>query len=111
MPPDFPSSRLDDLVKNLKLPISVIPAKAGIQFFPARTNSRDSGFRRSDDFLQDHQIWWICKSLQMSDGKNLEARRAFQGFIKSERSSRSGLFIGPAQVVIGKITLPAAIVG
>jgi hypothetical protein len=34
---------------------SVIPAKAGIQFFQILMNSLDSGFHRSDDFLQDHQ--------------------------------------------------------
>jgi len=48
--------KYDDFVKSLKLPIFVIPAKAGIQLFQVVTNSLDSGFHRSDDFLRDHQI-------------------------------------------------------
>ena len=47
-------SILDELVKSLKRRISVIPAKAGIQFFQIRKNSLDSGFHRSDDFLRKH---------------------------------------------------------
>jgi hypothetical protein len=34
--------------------LSVIPAKAGIQFFQLVRNSLDSGFHRSDDFLRVH---------------------------------------------------------
>jgi len=45
---------IDGLVKSLKLPIFVIPAKAGIQFFQVVTTSLDSGFHRSDDFLRNH---------------------------------------------------------
>jgi hypothetical protein len=45
----------DGFVKSLKLPIFVIPAKAGIQFFQVVTTSLDSGFHRSDDFLRDRQ--------------------------------------------------------
>ena len=42
--------------KKSEIPYSVIPAKAGIQFFQIITNFLDSGFHRSDDFLRDHQI-------------------------------------------------------
>jgi hypothetical protein len=45
----------DDVVKSMKRRISVIPAKAGIQLFPILKNSLDSGFHRSDDYLEDHQ--------------------------------------------------------
>jgi len=53
----------DDLVKSLKRPISVIPAKAGIQLFQILKNSLDSGlrraqpsrFHRSDVFLRQHK--------------------------------------------------------
>ena len=48
---------LDGFVKSQKRPFSVIPAKAGIQFFRGVTNHLDSGFHRSDDFLQSHQSW------------------------------------------------------
>jgi hypothetical protein len=52
---------LDDLVKSLKMPFSVIPAKAGIQLFQ---DVLDPGFRRGDasrDFLRVHQIGWLRK--------------------------------------------------
>ena len=49
-------SILDALVRSRKWPFSVIPAKAGIQFFRAVTNPMDSGFHRSDDFLRDCQF-------------------------------------------------------
>jgi hypothetical protein len=52
---------LDDLVKSLKLPIFVIPAKAGIQFFQVVTTSLDSGFHRSDDFLRNHHVCLLKK--------------------------------------------------
>ena len=52
---EFQGSMIDDLVKSLKKRISVIPAKAGIQFFQILKNSLDSGFHRSDDFLREHQ--------------------------------------------------------
>ena len=50
------SAKVDGLVKSLKLPIFVIPAKAGIQFLQVVTTSLDSGFHRSDDFLRNHQV-------------------------------------------------------
>jgi len=34
---------IDDLVKSLKIPFSVIPAKAGIQYFQRLINTLDSG--------------------------------------------------------------------
>jgi hypothetical protein len=45
---------LDGLVKSPKRRFSVIPAKAGIQFFQIVINYLDSGFHRSDDFLRVH---------------------------------------------------------
>jgi hypothetical protein len=48
-------AKIDGFVKSLKLPIFVIPAKAGIQLFQGVL---DPGFRRGDglfDFLRDHQ--------------------------------------------------------
>ena len=47
--------KIDGLVKSLKIHFSVIPAKAGIQYFWIVINSLDSGFHRSDDFLRNHQ--------------------------------------------------------
>ena len=49
-------AKFDELVKSPKTPFSVIPAKAGIQSFQAVADHLDSGFHRSDDFLQMHQI-------------------------------------------------------
>jgi len=46
---------IDEFVKSPKVGFSVIPAKAGIQFFPPVISSLDSGFHRSEDFLRDHQ--------------------------------------------------------
>jgi len=46
---------MDDLVRSLKLPIFVIPAKAGMTFFQVVTTSLESGFQRSDDFLRNHR--------------------------------------------------------
>jgi hypothetical protein len=46
---------VDSLVKSRKTPLSVIPAKAGIQFLQLVTKAPDSGFHRSDDFLRLHQ--------------------------------------------------------
>ena len=46
---------IDGLVKSRKTPLSVIPAKAGIQFIQIVTKALDSGFHRSDDFLRMHQ--------------------------------------------------------
>jgi hypothetical protein len=51
----FMPLNIDEIVKSLKIRFSVIPAKAGIQFFQIVINSLDSGFHRSDDFLRDHQ--------------------------------------------------------
>ena len=51
----YESLNIDEFVKNLRLPIFVIPAKAGIQLFQ---DVLDPGFRRGDaprDFLRDHQ--------------------------------------------------------
>jgi len=45
----------DGLVKNPKIPFSVIPAKAGIQSFQSVADHMDSVFHRSDDFLRVHQ--------------------------------------------------------
>ncbi len=46
---------IDGLVKSRKTHLSVIPAKAGIQFIQIVTKTLDSGFHRSDDFLRNHQ--------------------------------------------------------
>ncbi|MFH1887861.1 MAG: hypothetical protein ABIM40_14290, partial [Pseudomonadota bacterium] len=35
---------------------TVIPAKAGIQFFQGVTKALDPGLRRDDDFLRGHQL-------------------------------------------------------
>jgi hypothetical protein len=58
-------SKFDGFVKSLKTPVSVIPAKAGIQEKQALL---DPGFRRGDgfdDFLRTHQIscFRVCFSL------------------------------------------------
>jgi len=47
--------KIDEIVNNLIIPFSVIPTKAGIQDFQKLTNTMDSGFHRSDDFLRNHQ--------------------------------------------------------
>ena len=47
----------DGSVKSRSTPLSVIPAKAGIQFIQLVTKALDSGFHRSDDFLRNHQVW------------------------------------------------------
>jgi hypothetical protein len=47
----------DELGKSQKESLFVIPAKAGIQFFPSVISSLDSGFHRSDDFSVDHLYW------------------------------------------------------
>jgi hypothetical protein len=52
----------DGLVKSPKIPFSVIPSRigvrddgqAGIQSFQVVADNLDSGFHRSDDFLQVH---------------------------------------------------------
>ena len=49
--------KFDGLVKSRKTPLSVIPAKAGIQFIQLVTKALDSGFHRSDDFLRDYQVF------------------------------------------------------
>jgi hypothetical protein len=46
----------------MSLRFSVIPAKAGIQYFQAVTNDLDPDFRRSDDYLRTHQF-----SIQFGD--------------------------------------------
>ena len=50
------NSKFDELVKSLKIPLSVIPAQAGIQLFQIIRNSLDSGSHRSDDFLRNYQF-------------------------------------------------------
>jgi len=50
------------LVKSRKTPLSVIPAKAGIQIIKLVTKALDSGFHRSDDFLRLHQIRYPHKN-------------------------------------------------
>jgi hypothetical protein len=62
MPFGCPSGQLvekdnsDELVKNLKILFSVIPAKAGIKHLQTATKSLDSGFRRSDDLFASPSI-------------------------------------------------------
>jgi SRSO17 transposase len=51
-------SKIDEFVGILEMRLSVIPAKAGIQFFQIVINSLDSGFHRSDDFSRVHQNWF-----------------------------------------------------
>ena len=46
-----PAVIFNEFVKSLRMLRSVIPAKAGIQFFCKLMNSLDSGFHRSDDPL------------------------------------------------------------
>ena len=53
----FLTSIFDELVKNRKIALSVIPAKAGIQSIQALTKTLDSGFHRSDDILRVHQYY------------------------------------------------------
>ena len=56
-------TKIDDLVKSRKVPFSVIPAKAGIQYIQLVSEGLDSGacpgprsgVHRSDDFLRGHQ--------------------------------------------------------
>ena len=50
-------SVFDELVKSQESQFSVIPAKAGIQSFQPVTESLDSGFHRSDDFLHGRQYF------------------------------------------------------
>jgi hypothetical protein len=53
-------SKNDELVKSQKIPLFVIPAKAGIQLYQMDTSFLDSGFRRSDecwDFLRKYQSY------------------------------------------------------
>jgi len=57
-------SKIDEFVRILEMRLSVIPAKAGIQFLQIVINSLDSGFHRSDDFLRDHQNWFGNKALK-----------------------------------------------
>ena len=49
-------SKINALVKNQQTPFSVIPAKAGIQYFQSLMANLDPGFRLlDDDFLGVHQ--------------------------------------------------------
>ncbi len=51
-----PNFKFDELIKNLKMPLSVIPAEAGIQSFQMIVKALDPGFHRGDDFLRSYQI-------------------------------------------------------
>jgi hypothetical protein len=48
--------KIDELVRSRNSLEFVIPAKAGIQLFQGVIKSLDSGFHRSDDFLEVHHI-------------------------------------------------------
>ena len=54
LPVKYKGIKLDGLVKSSTSPLTVIPAKAGIQSFQAVADHLDSGFHRSDDFLRIH---------------------------------------------------------
>jgi hypothetical protein len=45
---------IDGFARNRKRRFSVIPAKAGIQYFETVANFLDPGFHRGDDFLRRH---------------------------------------------------------
>jgi hypothetical protein len=47
--------RNDELVKSKNIKLSVIPAKAGIQFFKLAMHFWDPRFRGDDDFLRERQ--------------------------------------------------------
>jgi len=47
--------KIDEFVKSQKLPVFVIPAKAGIQGNQSLLDSRLRGSDGLGDFLQDHQ--------------------------------------------------------
>ena len=49
----------DGLVKSRKCPLSVIPAKAGIQCYQTLIKPLDPVFQRGDDFLGDYHILTI----------------------------------------------------
>jgi hypothetical protein len=53
---DYQTIMFDEPVKSQKAGFPVIPAKAGLQFFPPVINTLDSGFHRSDDFLRNHHV-------------------------------------------------------
>jgi hypothetical protein len=46
--------KFGNLVNSPEITFSVIPAKAGIQFLQIATNPLDSGFHRSNTFLETH---------------------------------------------------------
>ena len=52
---NFTDINNNELVKSRIIHLTVIPAKAGIQSFQVVADRLDSGFHRSDDFLQVHQ--------------------------------------------------------
>ena len=56
--------KIDELVISRKTPFFVIPAKAGTQSFQLVTELLDSGFHRSDDFLQNHQDYYAAIFLE-----------------------------------------------
>jgi len=49
------NGNINGFVKSRKMFFSVIPAKAGIQYFQSIATTLDSGFYRSDDFLRNQQ--------------------------------------------------------
>jgi len=49
---------IDKLVKNQKIPVFVIPAKAGIQETQPLVDSRFRGSDGLGDFLRDHQHYF-----------------------------------------------------
>jgi hypothetical protein len=53
--PPLENFKIYGLVKSHKIPLSVIPAKAGIQSFQGVVDHLDSGFYRSDNFLRMYQ--------------------------------------------------------
>jgi hypothetical protein len=53
----------DALAISLERLFSVIPAKAGIQFFQVVVKTMDPGFRRGDDFLRTHYLYNALISL------------------------------------------------
>ena len=62
----FQETKIDDLVKSLKMQFPVIPASpglspglAGIRSFQKLITTLDSGFHRSDDFFRKPSIEYL----------------------------------------------------
>jgi hypothetical protein len=51
----FLGLKVDAFVKSRRIPFSVIPAKAGIQYLRSVMKSLDPVFQRGDDFLRSRQ--------------------------------------------------------